>query len=1155
MKLERQDNINEIMDRVLAMLLLLAVLLVISLFILAFFNYAPILCSCLLTLVYTLFLFIAYEESGVHYAQEYENRFWTIFVMLASTALFFAKDSPVALGRYSSTLGFLMILLTSFMMHVYDRHVHRAALSRQTKTLKKRWSFSLVSSLGDHKVTGEQHLSKINQCLQDIDQPFIASTINNIINRRFILKKEKEIINIFLDCDATTLNYLICHLKLALLVYKIKDHGFGGQHRSELLEILAVERLPALTVHSRVIVLAALQILKMRANPTAEYWVRNIFLNTTGDDLSDVKTMTDQKGDYFCMSKLLYDDIKSETVRHDILKHIRTQGAMQVSRRQTGTNRGPKRRSLLAWRKILSDVDDTLLSSGGSYPSGIDKRYPKKVVYPGVLAFYRELDLGITGPDDWPENTDGNLVFLSARPHFYKDMSEKRNFAKFEKMRTLEGERRGMHTTPSLLAGDIASGKQYITTNDFEPLALKKFDNFKRYVSIYPEYQHIFVCDNGQGDVKAAEMMHDYFPYEYKATYVHLVQERQKSYGYALEQYKQKEFFPCFFKTYVEAALHAATQNPPLIRIIGLHRVCTDSLKDFKAIPNDKWQSKKQKAERRSELNQAIWKANTFLSAATNVDTVQLMQAERLWKDDEKVNTPYGNGVIKGFDPEFDQYDVELDWRPLDEQVQEHQISADDKSQLRKKEKGLEKRLSASLETVMEADEVADDNQVNDVTVEKTGLDTTTKGNDEQAEIICYNNSTLINEGDKNETTNEDCGTTMPPHTNKALPINSISKNIDRKLGGEVNNTFSVTAKINGRSISIFKPPSLPKISKRASPLFSFWVSSPKPKVKEGQKCSTPYAKGSIIQTPFGKAEVMIPILQSDASHDISDNILCLRITSWTLANGSHPKMYCTLTSCHTWKAKEGKSSDGIFSVFGTLVSNLTGRLSIVNTATSNNQKSKEDDIIASKFKQYYHQSAAVSTLFGNGRIVNFRETDGFYTVAISNWKLARVYLKEEDICYQIARGCKEGYPVLSHFGSGILESVQPRTGIHIVSVPSARMILYLQPQAIIRELKAAAGEEVLTIYGKGTVERYDRKNDTYVIKLNWNARLYAKAETFDRLRDSMRDSKSFGMEWLIRFFFSSPDSKKDDTRSRSNSVVSTATSVRSHQSCKATGF
>ena len=104
-------------------------------------------------------------------------------------------------------------------------------------------------------------MSKINQCLQDIDRPLIASTINNIINRRFILKKEKEIINIFLDCDATTLNHLVCHFKLTLLVYKIKDHGFGGQHRSELLGILAAELLHALKLYSGVIVLAALQIL------------------------------------------------------------------------------------------------------------------------------------------------------------------------------------------------------------------------------------------------------------------------------------------------------------------------------------------------------------------------------------------------------------------------------------------------------------------------------------------------------------------------------------------------------------------------------------------------------------------------------------------------------------------------------------------------------------------------------------------------------------------------------------------------------------------------------------------------------------------------------------------------------------------------------
>jgi len=219
------------MDRVVAMLILMALLVAVVLILLALFNQAPICCSCLLSLVYTLYLFVAYEEHGVHHAQEYENRFWTIFAMLFSTAIFFAQDSPVAIGKYSPTVGFVGVLLSSYAMHVYDRCMHRNALSQQTKL---RRSISLVNSIGDQKVTAEHYLSKINDCLRDIDQPLIPSTINNFLNRRFVLKKEKEIIDIFLDCDATTLNYLVCHLKLALLIYKIKDHGFGGQHRTEI---------------------------------------------------------------------------------------------------------------------------------------------------------------------------------------------------------------------------------------------------------------------------------------------------------------------------------------------------------------------------------------------------------------------------------------------------------------------------------------------------------------------------------------------------------------------------------------------------------------------------------------------------------------------------------------------------------------------------------------------------------------------------------------------------------------------------------------------------------------------------------------------------------------------------------------------------------
>jgi hypothetical protein len=1205
--------------------------------ILALFAVAPVVCSCLLSLVYTLYLFMAYEESGVHHAQEYENRFWTIFALLFSTALFFAQDSPLAFGRYNPSLGFFGVLLSSYVMHLYDRYMHRVALSRQTKL---RRSVSLTRAMGEQDATGEERLTKINKCLRDIDQLLIPSTINNFLNRRFVLKKEREILSIFLECDAVTLNYLICHVKLALLVYKIKDHGFGGQHRTELIQLVAVERLPALTVMARVIVLHSLQILKLRANPRAEHWVRNIFLNTHGDDLSEIKTLTDAKGDYYCMSKLLYDDIRSEAVRQDILNHIRREGAMQLSRREMGmgTKRGVRRYHMVAWRKILSDVDDTLLSSGGLYPAGIDKRYSRKVVYPGVLAFYRELDLGITGPDDWPEHRVGNLVFLSARPHVYKDMSEKSNFAKFEKLRIVGDDgRRGMHTVPSLLAGDLASGSQYIATNDFEPLARKKFENFKRYVSIYPEYHHIFVCDNGQGDVSAGEMMFDNFPYEFQTMYVHIVQDIQRTYGYAPQRWKEKEFSPRFFKTYPEAALHAASQNPPLIRLSGLQRVCSDSVKDFGAIPSKQWQSEKQKAGRRAELNQSIWSANKYLEA-NEYGAVDLIKAERHWKDGETVKTPYGNGIIRGFTPEFDRYDVELDWRPLDVQVNEHVQNL--KEETARPKAAQEKRTAAPLETVVEADEVTDDEQDDLVKLGSTRRPSSPF----MGKSPPRNNSKLLESTEKSEPV---CPAIGPNESKRATSshdskvaassmsdsssVSSISSDESNQgqKSGQSDRGLKVTASISGRSISKFIPPSLPKVNKRTNPLFSFWVTTPVPKATEGEKCTTPYGpatvvehrieqkiivvdmigwtaraylneddvnvvkeikesllssffrrqssmgdpappkpllfpyvQGTIVQTPYGEAKVIVPLTppedRSKAKKDDSDEIICLSITSWKLANNAHPKVYCTVKACQAWreaKGKEPKSSpnDGLLSAFGTLVQSINREIFAGRLGT---YKPKEEEQAAPKFKQYYCDSAAIATAFGSGRVINFRETDGFYRISLSSWTLANgehptAWLRGVDIRYQIAKGCQEGYPVLTTFGvSGILESVQPTTGVHIVSAPSARMVLYLQPGAIVRPLKAAVGEDALTAFGEGTIERYDLEHDTYVIKLNgWGAKLYAKAENFDRAVNSMRDRDgSSGMDWLLQFFFSSSsDSKKDGRRSRSNSVVSgTSASLRS---------
>lgn len=1106
--------------------------------ILALFAVAPVVCSCLLSLLYTLYLFMAYEESGVHHAQEFENRFWTIFALLFSTALFFARDSPVAFGRVNPSLGFFGVLVSSYAMHLWDRYMHRVAISKQTNL--RRSMASLSRDLGG---SVDDQLGKINESLRDIDQLLIPSTINNFINQRFVFRKEKDIISVFSECDAVALNHLIGHVKLGLLIYKIKDHrNFAGQHRTELIQLLAVERLPALTVMSRVIVMHALQILKLRANPRAEYWVRNIILNTHGDDLSQIKTLTDAKGDYFCMNKLIYDDIKSETVRQDILSHIRREAAVQQAHMQMQTKRAQKMQHL-AWRKILSDVDDTLFCSGGHYPAGMDKRYAKKVVYPGVLAFYRELDLGTTGPEEWPDNRVGNLVFLSARPHLYKDMSEKSNFAKFEKLRVLGDDgRKGMHTVPSLLAGDLSSGSQFMATNDCEPLSKKKFDNFKRYVSIYPEFQHVFVCDNGQGDVRAGEMMFDSFPYEFETMYVHIVQDVTKTYGYAPDRWREKEFTPCFFRTYPEAALHAASRKPPKIRVTGLQRVCHDAVKDFSLISSKQWHSQKQKAERRAELNQGLWKSNVFLESR-GLAPVELVQAERMWQDGDEVKTPYGSGIIKAFNPEFDMYDVQLDWRPLDVQVDEQLLNVKKEAIRPKANSTVERRASAPLETVLESDEVTEDvieelPSAKDHVLNRTeSMPTAAAAPDPAGSRSTSETSTLEGASEVPLSPGEvetpvvlsDLQSVVSvPEKNsmsETSSVSSVTSDVDANpQDGKTTkhrDAMIVCAQISGRFITKYTPPHLPKINKKTSPLFSFWTDSPEvpkgPWFKEGEECTTPYgpatvvehrreqkivvvdfigwkaigylaengvkimskgilsslfrrqsnlpevaptpkplefpfAQGTDIKTPFGTAIVTRPLPIKDAklagkkdstpaaeqskltAAESPCQTIGLSLTSWTLANNSHPKLYCTVETARIWKDTKStgakSSGDGLLSAFGTLVSStfdFAGRFSV--------QKPPKDEKRAPKFTRHYRDSAAVSTAFGAGVVLGFRENDGFYKLSLVGWTLANgahpiAYLHEVDVNYRIAKGCQEGYPVLTSLGlTGKLESVEPATG------------------------------------------------------------------------------------------------------------------------------
>jgi len=46
-----------------------------------------------------------------------------------------------------------------------------------------------------------------------------------------------------------------------------------------------------------------------------------------------------------------------------------------------------------------------------------------------------------------------------------------------------------MHTVPTLLTGDLQSGMEYMRKGDFTPLANTKFESFKQFAALYPEFR------------------------------------------------------------------------------------------------------------------------------------------------------------------------------------------------------------------------------------------------------------------------------------------------------------------------------------------------------------------------------------------------------------------------------------------------------------------------------------------------------------------------------------------------------------------------------------------------------------------------------------------------------------------------------------------
>ena len=76
--------------------------------------------------------------------------------------------------------------------------------------------------------------------------------------------------------------------------------------------------------------------MKLSAHPLSEVYVKNIIMNTSGDELIELKSLTDAKGDINSMHKLIYIDIHSKQIKDEIIAYIDRQANIQAAHKIIG---------------------------------------------------------------------------------------------------------------------------------------------------------------------------------------------------------------------------------------------------------------------------------------------------------------------------------------------------------------------------------------------------------------------------------------------------------------------------------------------------------------------------------------------------------------------------------------------------------------------------------------------------------------------------------------------------------------------------------------------------------------------------------------------------------------------------------------------------
>jgi hypothetical protein len=222
--------------------------------------------------------------------------------------------------------------------------------------------------------------------------------------------------------------------------------------------------------------------------------------------------------------------------------------------------------------QVISDVDDTLKSSGGINIAGValggvDVQYERGCYYPGVAEFMLQISLG---PFPSERSHPAKVAILTARAGEFKAALELKPDNPLAVFFRHTGQSAGVSDWGfgPVLYGSVA---EWIVQ---DRKGFRKFTNFERLIRQDPSGDkliYIYVGDTGELDAEAGETMLREYPHLVQAVFLHVVSG----------DLNQEVFVPSpriingrmiiYFRTYVGAAVDAVRLG--LMSIEGLHRV------------------------------------------------------------------------------------------------------------------------------------------------------------------------------------------------------------------------------------------------------------------------------------------------------------------------------------------------------------------------------------------------------------------------------------------------------------------------------------------------------------------------------------------------------------------------------------------------------